>query len=723
MLFLVPALIRRRYLLLGVAAVLGVAAALVGRQLSLDRSIHKMFADGDPILAPYDQLQRTFGEHDIVLAVYQDPEFATPAGLVRIEQLADSLRGVEGVAAVVSLLDLPAAAEFLPTGPGAKFREVFSGYTHNQSLTAAGVICLIERPSDGDAARQATLDAMRRVIADYPEGVLVGEPVLIEEAFDLLEADGVRLNTWCTILVLLTILACFRRLRWAVLPLVVVQLALAATRATLVLLDLQLSMVSSMLAAIVTVIGVATVVHVIVRYLEAREEGLGPQEALTQTLRRLAMPIAFTCLTDMAGFASLMISDVGPVYDFGQMMAIGSLWVFPCVMIVTPALVLWRNRRPESTPTADARLSRTLAAVLSGARRHAALLGLAGGAAAITAMLGIGRLERETVFTKNFRADSPLVESYEFVEEEFGGAGVWEMLIPAPRPLTRNYVLRVLKFTKILRREAPQLTKAISLTDALDAGADGLVRRRLAGDLAVRAGLGVLRQRLPEFVDATLNDDPATGKSWLRIMLRAPERLDAAEKTALIERVSGLARQVFPESETTGYYVLLNALIESVLADQWKAFGIAAAAILAMMTAAFRNFWFALAAMLPNALPVLVLFGAMGWLGIRINMGAAMIAAVSVGLSVDGSIHYVLDYRRLRRGGLAPIAALNEVQQTVGRAASFATLALCVGFATLAVSDFVPTIYFGILVSLSMIGGLAGNLIVLPVALGWIDRG
>ena len=162
-------------------------------------------------------------------------------------------------------------------------------------------------------------------------------------------------------------------------------------------------------------------------------------------------------------------------------------------------------------------------------------------------------------------------------------------------------------------------------------------------------------------------------------------------------------------------------MIESLLRDQWTTFGVAAVAILTMMAVAFRSVSLAVATLVPNALPVLVLFGAMGWLGIRVNMGAAMIAAVSLGLSVDGSIHYVMSYQRSRRGGMSVDEALQTVQSIVGRAAVFATLALVVGFATLCFSEFVPTVYFGALVSLSMIGGLVGNLMVLPLLIRVVE--
>ncbi|MCG8448590.1 MAG: MMPL family transporter, partial [Pirellulales bacterium] len=206
------------------------------------------------------------------------------------------------------------------------------------------------------------------------------------------------------------------------------------------------------------------------------------------------------------------------------------------------------------------------------------------------------------------------------------------------------------------------------------------------------------------------------------IMLRSPERLGAAEKTQVIEQVRMMARESFPQAEVTGYYVLLTQLIESLLRDQWTTFAVAGVAIFLMMALGFRSFTLALATLLPNTLPVLWLFGAMGLWGIRVNMGAAMIAAVSLGLSVDGSIHYVMSYQRERRAGARIETALQRVQATVGRAAVFATLALIVGFGTLCISDFVPTIYFGALVSLSMIGGLAGNLIVLPLLIRLADR-
>ena len=708
--------------MLGFAVLLAIAAAWLGSQLKLDRSIEHMFAPDDPILQPYHQLQETFGQFELAMAVYSDPELASDEGLARLKQFAEQVQATPGVVAAVSLHDPPGAADFENTGRGKRLRQVFSGYTHNSKLDAAGVVCLLSKPTDSGPSRRQTLGQLRKLVTAMPEGALVGEPVLIEEAFDLLEVDGRRLNVWCTILLMITIFACMPGLRWLVLPLVVVQLALALTRCSLVALGLELSMVSSMLAAIVTVVGVATVVHIIVRFRDARLQDLPPVEALLQATRFVAAPVLFACLTDAAGFAALMTSHVGPVHDFGLMMAIGSIMVLVSVIIAAPGIVLLGNRRPAEQPTrGEAKLRESLGRLLAWSQRHWLLISIVGIVITVAAALGSARLTLETNFIRNFREESKLVQGYQFVEQRFEGAGVWDIVLPPIKRMDKKYLVRLVDFEASLRKEVPLLSKAISVADILEGGIGQLSRLNFGANIAIRAGLAKMFSDMPEFTEAVYARNVTGRQEQIRILLRSPEQLEAAEKTRMIEAVQRAADEEFPGAQVTGYYVLLTQLIESLLRDQWTTFGVAAVAILTMMAVAFRSVSLAVATLVPNALPVLVLFGAMGWLGIRVNMGAAMIAAVSLGLSVDGSIHYVMSYQRSRRGGMSVDEALQTVQSIVGRAAVFATLALVVGFATLCFSEFVPTVYFGALVSLSMIGGLVGNLMVLPLLIRVVE--
>jgi predicted RND superfamily exporter protein len=719
----IAAVFRRRGLLLALAAAVYGVSLLVGGRMVLDRSIENMFVADDPILEPYRRLQRTFGQHEILLAAYADEELRSSAGIERARTLAAELQAVRGVAATVSLADLPGADDFSEEGRGEDFRRVFASYTHNDAGDAAGVICLVERSDTGEPVSRETLSAMRKLVGKRPSGVLVGEPVLLVEAFDMLEADGRRLNRWCTLLMMAVIAACFRSIRWMALPLAVVQLTLGMTYALLAACRLQLSMVSSMLGAIVTVVGVATVVHVMVHYLDLRRDGAGRRKAFLRTLAELWLPVATAVLTDAAGFAALMVSRVGPVQDFGLMSAVGSALVLPATLLAAPGLLwLLDAAGPKSAQGEDSRLAAALDRILAISTRRSGWLVVAGVVMLVGAVAGSMRLEVETDFIRNFRQDSEIARGYDFVENRFGGAGVWDMLVPLPKNPGRGVYGELLDLTTKLASDNPSITKAISVADALAAGVGGPKRFKLVPEIAVRAGLRMLRGRMFDFVEAIYRIDPEDGKTWVRVMLRSPEQLPASDKAELIGRARVAAKTWSPEADVTGYYVLLTRLVESVLRDQWRAFAVAAFLVLIIMGAAMRSVRLTFATLIPNLLPSLVLFGSMGWLGLRINMGAAMIAAVSVGLSVDGSIHYVMHYQRLRREGRSRDAALADAQHSVGRAAVFAALALVVGFATLCTSEFVPTIYFGALVSLSMLGGLVGNVLVLPALIHGLEK-
>jgi predicted RND superfamily exporter protein len=245
-------------------------------------------------------------------------------------------------------------------------------------------------------------------------------------------------------------------------------------------------------------------------------------------------------------------------------------------------------------------------------------------------------------------------------------------------------------------------------------------------NLKVKLVIAAMRTHLPTFTAALYAPDPQSPEGFsYRIMLRSAERQTAAQKTHLIENVTRIVREEFPEAQVTGFFVLLTNLILSILRDQWLAFLVSTAGISACMLLAFRRLDYAAVAMVPNLLPIMTVTGIMGWLGFKINMGAAMIAAVSMGLSVDSSIHYIQAFLRARASGKTISASLGQVQKTVGRAMVLSTLALVAGFSVLALSEFVPTVYFGVLVSLAMLGGLAGNLVMLPLLLSvvsWRER-
>ena len=397
-------------------------------------------------------------------------------------------------------------------------------------------------------------------------------------------------------------------------------------------------------------------------------------------------------------------------------------------------------------------------------------------AAAIVAIAGLGitRLRVETDFSKNFRDDSSLVQSLNFAESKLGGVGTWEVNFAAPDELTPEYLELVRTIAAQLREElgssasesesrAGRLTKVVALTDGLDLVPQKVGAGFLSKQFSLDQRLDMLQAIQPEFLKSLYNPE----QDRMRIVLRGLERQPSASKLALISRVREIVRERVevgirnaefgmrneqqaaadieeptgvesddqnpalrtPHSafnsrpaEATGLFVLLTFLIESLLRDQLVSFVIAAVGIGLMLSLAFRSVRLGIAALVPNLFPIVLVIGFMGWSGLPINIATAMIASVSMGLTVDSSVHYLAQYQRLRRQGESVAAALEKTQTSVGRALVFANVALVAGFSVLTLSHFIPLVYFGILVSVAMLGGLTGNLFLLPLLLTYVDR-
>ncbi len=731
----------------GLLALVAVAIAVVSversGQLQFSRSIDTMFDRSDPSLAPYARMTRTFGSNEVVLAAYDDPDLFTSAGIARLRGLAEELASLPGIASVTSLASTPLGDRIidlddgLTAGWARRLVSLLEGYVVGADHRTACVACVLEphattvaTPRAQAVSRAGTIDQMRARMDQVPMGTVAGEPAMLRDGFAMLERDGNILGTGSGLLAGAVLLACFRSLRWLVVPLAVVLLALWSTRGVLAVAGLKLTMVSTMLSAMITVVGIATVTHVIVEFRRQRSLGLDPQAALRGALSVLFWPVVGAIATDVIGFGSLVASNVGPVHDFGIMTSLGAALVLVAIGLVLPFLAL--AGRFDADPRmawGEGSLELGLDRMVKRIVRHPRPILVLSTVLAASAIAGMRWLTVETDFTKNFRDSSPTVASYEMVESRLGGAGVWDVLVPALEPIDADQLDALDRLAERLREEVvvsnaegqdvAALTKVMSVADVLSAAP--LFPRRLQA-LTVNAMLRQTGDEPPAFVRALVGRDPQDGSTWFRIMLRARERQPSAAKQSIIGQVRRIAAEEHPSApgrpgaEVTGFFVLLSQLVDRMLSDQWLTFLLATAGIFALLAFSFRSLLLAAIALVPNGLPIFVVLGLLGWMGERINMGTAMIAAVSMGLSVDSSIHYITAFRRRLTAGSCT-AAIEMAHQTAGRAMIFSTLALAIGFLALTTSGFMPTVSFGWLSCLTLLGGLAGNLVVLPVLL------
>jgi predicted RND superfamily exporter protein len=766
--------IRFRNVLFLLAIVIGAAAFLFGPERKQNHSIDGMFAMDDELNESYQTLKRTFGGNEVILVVYRDSNLFEPEGQQRQRLICEKLNRVDGLdgdaMSIDSLCTLIrqynidqyrfaftlAGFDISSSGVIDAAKTLFTGYTHSADGKTAAIVILLKSKEISDIPRSDIVANLREAIGAAvsqtqfeSEVQLIGEPVMIADGFRMVQNDGKRLGVVATITLMAVVLICFRSLRWTLIPAAIVQYALLITEKWISTIGIEVTIVGSMSAAIITVIAVSTTIHLITRIRQNISAGQEYHAATESALRELSTPITIASLTDAFGFGALWFAELEPVQDFATVMVIGSLMVLLAFWLITPAIALFRgldflpfwNLRPSRTGLQSA-FTKSLSVPLMIAERYPRLLLVLVAGIVMISVIGIQQNTIESDFTKNFRDNSKIVKSYRFVEENLGGAGVWDIMIPTTKQLNVNFLAKVKKLQNRLRTEVqfeveggeerPGLTKVLSLVDAVEAFSNKPIETLPASYLGV--GMAGFDKVLPQFRRSLFNADPNDEKkSYYRVMLRSPERSTSAQKRSVIGQVNQICREEFPQAENasrsnfdlpqevraTGFYVLLTFMIDSVIRDQWTTFGIAAVGIVAVLTVVFFDPRLAVIGLVPNLLPIIMVLGFFGWFGIPLNLGIALIAAVSIGLSIDSSVHYIIAFQRNRKNS-STIESLTCVQDQVGRALVYATLALMLGFLSLCFSDFLPTIYFGATAMIAMFGGLIGNLFLLPLFIRFI---
>lgn len=765
-------IVTSRWLGICLAVALWVIAYPIAQQLKSQRSVTTLFAAHNPLLRDYQDMKTWFGDQDVLILMYRDQDLASQAGMERCQALAERLATIPDVASVLTPQRLNQLAEESSKNPlqlltgastpepnaiprllrgddpaAVELEKLFAGYTHSADYQYAAAVVIANTDQEGQ-----TLQALNQAVQWWSlqpgvsEVSLVGEPVLVEQAFSLVETDGASLAIITILLLSLVLLIVLWDWRLVMLTALVIGWSIVVTRALMVMLGISLSLIASIMTAIVTVVTVTAVVHLGVRYQTRRRRGDSVRQAMLESFRCLALPIFWTCATDAAGFFALGFSEILPVQEFGWMIGFSAINVCLALLLIGPTCLSLpefpsARQSPRFAGGLAARLRTASGLIASRCVRHYRLIVAAGLVLMGLAVLLVANGETESSFLRNFRADSSIAQDYGNVEAKLGGAGVWDLVLDVPYPVTDSMLTKVDQLEQQLREDlaGPNgLTKVISVADA----AQAFGQSRLGSLMNGTARIEAMRLRLPSFVGALISKplaangvpDDTKNRCKLRIMLRSSEALTTAQKQALMASVASIANEHQTQWAAdsnwtanaapliTGYYVMMTELVDQLIADQWRCFGVSAALIWILMVLANRSLRLASAALLPNLLPAFLVLAVTLLVGEKVNMGAAMIAAVSVGLSIDSSIHLMSHYRRRRMTDRPVSVVVVSAARQVGVAVCLSTLALVVGFGVLGGSEFIPTATFGTLVACTLVVGTVINLSLLPASIRMMDR-
>ncbi len=565
---------------------------------------------------------------------------------------------------------------------------------------------------------------LREAVAPYEEigfdYAFVGGPVEFVVAGADLEANTRRIVPVMVGLIAIALLVLFGSLAAAAVALLAVGIAIIWTLGLMGWLGWPQNSLTQILPPLVLVIGVCDAIHLLGRYA-ALDRTSSPPDAIRRAASEVAAACWMTSATTIAGFASLATSGLESIARFGVVAGFAVAAALVLTFVAVPLLV---SRMPRSWFVPHGYGSgwqRALAGVATFAtgKGKAWILGAALGAA-VLASLGLRGLRVDATFEDLYGKDSDVVRWVETTAQRLRAPESIEIELRPP-PMTSGVHAAGFDVANRIQEWASHrngLGRSLSVVDAMRRLNELLHRDDLpldpAGDDKGRPSsiYRLLRNRDPGVTDELVD----SSRGSLRVSIETT-KLPQEELRQLILDASTEIEATLPEgwaATLTGPAIVISRMIDAIRSTQLRSFVLAAVAVFAMVSLFFRSIAFGFMAMVPTALPVVVTLGAMGWLGIPLDIGTAMVASVILGLAVDDAIHLITRYAEARkRGGSAPEAARRAVLHT-GRALATTSLALAIGFLTLGLSSWDSIASFGVIAAVSVLTALLAALFVLP---------
>jgi len=602
---------------------------------------------------------------------------------------------------------------------------------------------------------QQSIADVRRVLARHASAAeihLGGVPMIASDMIDFVRGD-IRVFGIGVALFLITLLSIsFKRLRWIVVPMAVCAIAVLGMVGYLGLVEWRVTVVSSNFISLLLIITLSLMVHLVVRFQEVQEEqpALDHQGILGETMRSKLAPSFYTAATTMVAFGSLVVSDIRPVIDFGWMMVVGVGLAFVLAFALFPSLLVRMkpprpvNRRHDLT----AGVTRSLAYLVERFSVPTLALYIL---IVLASLVGISRLSVENRFIDYFKESTEIHQGMLLIDKELGGTTPLDVILDpssefsqlpteeaSHEPFDDDPYLRELEdaggisadsfWFNVFRLEdvdrvhayldsLPETGKVISLATTM------AMLTQLNDDKPLdNFTLAVMHKRLPQEIKETLFDPyMSEDGNQVRFAIRVIDSDVNLQRDALLKKIrADLVDKLGMEPEQvhlSGMLVLYNNVLQSLFRSQIMTLAAVFVAIVLMFLLLFRSLKLALIGVIPTAVAASLILGLMGWLAIPLDIMTITIAAITIGIGVDDTIHYIHRFREEFALDGDYWAAMRRSHASVGRAIYYTSITITLGFSILVLSNFVPTIYFGILTGLAMVIALVANLTLLPLML------
>ena len=600
----------------------------------------------------------------------------------------------------------------------------------------------IEEQKQINLINEATLiNEVRRITKDYEgygEIFLGGGAMIAHDTIKMIQQDLFTFGVAVFFMFVLILSIIFRQFRWVIVPLVSAGLSALFTTGLISWIGWKVTVVSANFIALLMIIGISLTVHLVVRYREitSKFNDISHNEALKRTLSQMFLPCLYTALTTMVAFASLIISDIRPIIDFGLLMVLSIFIAFSVSFVFFGSLASLMNKNLKDTNIDySSGFTTWINSLVVRFKNIILLISLLG---FIFSIVGINKLSVENKFIDYFKPTTEIYKGLSLIDKKLGGTAPLDIIISAPENNFENDYeseddfddfgleteqygywfnsqnLSYLEEIHDYLEARPEIGKVLSVSSAIKLAE--IVKGNKLDDLE----LALLRKVLPEDINnQLLSSYISEDDNQVRLSARVIESMDGLNRKKLIEEVKNDLIKNYELTEDqfylSGISVIYNNLLQSLFQSLIGSLSIVFAAIFAMFIILFRSLYMAIIAMIPNLLSASSVLGIIGWSGIPIDIMTVTVAAISIGIGVDNTIHYVHRFLKEYEQNNNYDLAIKNSHSTIGRAMFYTSLTIVLGFMILVSSNFNPSVFFGIFTSFSMIVAILAALMLLPV--------
>jgi len=581
---------------------------------------------------------------------------------------------------------------------------------------------------------------IREIIKSYDDVgkiYLGGIPMIADDMMSFIKSDIIIFGLGVLLFIIVILWFVFKKLIWIIIPISSCFFSVVIMTGLLGILDWKVTVISSNFIALMLILTMAMNIHMSTRFLQLKNDfpDLKNFEIISMTASKMFWPIIYTVLTTVCAFLSLIFSGIKPIIDFGWMMTFGLITSFIITFTLLPTLLSFiSNNNVKIKEDSESRITSFFGKISINNKN---IIFTCTGLVIILSIIGINRLEVENSFINYFNKNTEIYKGMRLIDEKLGGTTSLEVILKFPNKkeeelseenefedwdedpnddkywFTKDKIDKIKEVHNYLDSLDP-VGKVLSFASIIEV-ATQLNNNKTLDTLE----MGVLYTKIPETIRKQIIDPYISIKdNEARISLRIKDSQDGLRRNELIKKINNDLKNKLKldkdEFKLAGVLILFNNLLQSLFKSQILTLGLVMIGIFAMFVILFKNIKLSLIGVVPNFIAAFFILGIIGLLGIPLDMMTITIAAITIGIAVDNSIHYIYRFKEEFEKNKDYNKTLKLCHSTVGVAILNTSITIIFGFSILVFSKFIPTIYFGVFTGIAMLLAMISVLTLLP---------